>query len=506
MDDNNPENIGIDKPKLYESLNNITPEKDLVTSEDESRSSAEEELQWRENIEEPQLEFDETGLELAAAADMSEDELEELAKEEAENQSMFRTGAITPDGLIDEDFEDELGSPCEEVVNDTSKESEFQDISRYSIVQVAGDDNYGRKVIVFSACRLPPCKDLDHQRLLDYLKHTLDQYVESDYTLVYFHHGLTSKNKPSLRWLLQAYKEFSRKYKKNLKAFYVVHPTNFIKVLWNIFKPVISAKFGKKVMYVNYLHELQKDLHFDQLSVPNRVREYDALHLAKNKPKVPSLTANFYRQSSTLQFGASLKFIKEHHNNEVIPPVMEETIAYIRKTGMHTEGIFRRSANATTLKAVQTKFNQGEQVDFDQMGDVHVAAVSLKTFLRELEEPLITFDLYDAVIKIQSLDSEERVHEIKRLLYDELPEDNFLVLKYLIRFLNEVSTHSDVNKMTASNIAIVFGPNLVWSKNQVSLSALGHINLFTNILIEQYIHIFEDEYVGSEDDEMGGKY
>ena len=36
----------------------------------------------------------------------------ELAKEEKEGAE-FRSGAITPDGLIDEDFEEELGSPSE---------------------------------------------------------------------------------------------------------------------------------------------------------------------------------------------------------------------------------------------------------------------------------------------------------------------------------------------------------------------------------------------------------
>lgn len=33
--------------------------------------------------------------------------------------------------------------------------------------------------------------------MLGYLKYTLDPYVESDYTIVYFHYGLNSQNKPS---------------------------------------------------------------------------------------------------------------------------------------------------------------------------------------------------------------------------------------------------------------------------------------------------------------------
>lgn len=44
-----------------------------------------------------------------------------------------------------------------------------------------------------------------------YLKYTLDQHVENDYTIIYFHYGLSSQNKPSLGWLQNAYKEFDRK-------------------------------------------------------------------------------------------------------------------------------------------------------------------------------------------------------------------------------------------------------------------------------------------------------
>ncbi|TRY82396.1 hypothetical protein DNTS_002482 [Danionella cerebrum] len=42
----------------------------------------------------------------------------------------------------------------------------FYDIARHQIVEVAGDDNFGRKVIVFNACRMPPQHQLDHHKLL----------------------------------------------------------------------------------------------------------------------------------------------------------------------------------------------------------------------------------------------------------------------------------------------------------------------------------------------------
>lgn len=103
---------------------------------------------------------------------------------------------------------------------------------------------------------------------------TLDKYVEQDYSLVYLHYGLNSRNKPTLSWLWQAYRAFDRKYKKNLKALYLVHPTNFIRLVWQVFRAVISAKFGRKVMYVNSLQELHQLLGLPyQLSIPQPVVE-----------------------------------------------------------------------------------------------------------------------------------------------------------------------------------------------------------------------------------------
>lgn len=46
-------------------------------------------------------------------------------------------------------------------------------------------------------------------------------------------------------------------------------------------------------------------------------------------------------------------------------------------------------------------------MDFDQYQDVHVPAVILKTFLRELPEPLLTFRVYNQVQELLG-ESEQR--------------------------------------------------------------------------------------------------
>jgi len=79
------------------------------------------------------------------------------------------------DGTIEENFEEAFGLPSllPEAVGGSSHVSsivdDFADVAKYGIVDVVGDDTYGRKVIVVSACRLPSNKVLDPNRLLRYI-------------------------------------------------------------------------------------------------------------------------------------------------------------------------------------------------------------------------------------------------------------------------------------------------------------------------------------------------
>ncbi|KAM9311486.1 rho GTPase-activating protein 8 [Gastrophryne carolinensis] len=382
-------------------------------------------------------------------------------------------------------------------VPDISLNHPYYDIARHGIIHVAGDDNSGRKVITFSCCRLPPCHEINHVRLLEYLKHTLDQYVENDYTVVYFHFGLNSRNKPSLSWLQSAYKEFDRKYKKNLKALYVVHPTNFIKVLWKIFKPVISHKFGKKILYMNHLGDLREHLRFNRLIIPPEVLQHDeklrlqqkgkAIPISKAPPPRPPLP--------TQQFGVSLEYLKNKNKGELIPPVLEQTISYLKVKGLRTEGLFRRSVAVHIIKDLQKRYNLGKPVNFDEYGDAHIPAGILKTFLRELPEPLLTFDAYRPILEITGVESILRVNSCKQIVH-RLPDHNYAVLKYLMCFLSMVAQENISNKMTPSNLGCVFGLNLVWPREGVaSISALVPVNVFTELLIEFYPQIFSSRSV-----------
>nr|CAH8868006.1 unnamed protein product [Trichobilharzia regenti] len=364
----------------------------------------------------PEMEFDEFELELAAQKEFSSDE------------QLFDSGRMTPDGLIDEDFERELGCAAKELSVQDVIDSDYPDISRLGVLQGAGDDKLGRKVIVFSACRLPASDLIDHQRLLMYITKTLEQYVSIDYCLIYFHFGLSNKNRPKFKWLVQAYRTFGRNFRKNLKALYIVHPTTGVKILWTLFKPFISSKMSHKVIYVEQLSGLEETLFVDQLPIPQRVLNYDRT-IAKSipvkpiqpvqkdsvaRPSVPfiphipdaaSVFSGVYEEQCKdvtpdpqQQFNVSLQFIKMNNGGRAIPIVLEDAIDYIRDRGLTTEGIFRRSVSLKRLREVQNLYNNGETVDLRDYDDPHLAAVLLKSFLRELTEPLLTFELYDEIL------------------------------------------------------------------------------------------------------------
>uniref|UniRef100_A0A8C5MJ55 Rho GTPase activating protein 1 n=1 Tax=Leptobrachium leishanense TaxID=445787 RepID=A0A8C5MJ55_9ANUR len=434
------------------------------------------------------------------ASDLLSDLQDDLDKDST-NQSLDQLKLASlddknwpPDDVQDLKSGEDSAKASPEPVTHLRWDDPYYDIARHQIVEVAGDDKYGRKIVLFSACRLPPCHQLDHTKLLEYLKHTLDQYVESDYTLVYLHHGLTSENKPSLGWLRDAYREFDRKYKKNIKALYIVHPTMFIKTLLILFKPLISFKFGRKIFYASYLNELEEHLKLNQLGIPKEVLKYEETIRANLKtPPVAQKLTPPRPPLPNQQFGVSLQHLKEKHPElQLIPQVVKDTVAYLQQNALSTEGIFRRSASTQVVREVQQKYNMGVPFSFRDYEDVHLPAVILKTFLRELPEPLLTFDLYSFVVSFSSMEGEVKVESTRQIL-QTLPTENYEVLRFITAFLVQVSARSTENKMTNTNLAVVFGPNLMWAKDiAMTLKAINPINTFTKFLLDNQRELFGD--------------
>ncbi|XP_043206296.1 rho GTPase-activating protein 39-like isoform X2 [Amphibalanus amphitrite] len=135
----------------------------------------------------------------------------------------------------------------------------------------------------------------------------------------------------------------------------------------------------------------------------------------------------------------------------IITTLTEEVL---RLQGAQTEGIFRVPADAEEVLNMKLRTDQWE---VPESSDCHVPASLLKQWYRELWEPLIPDRLYASCI-----DSCSEPRQLLELV-QQLPDINRLVLTYLVRFLQLFSQPDVVQqtKMDASNLAMVFAPNVL---------------------------------------------
>jgi len=84
---------------------------------------------------------------------------------------------------------------------------------------------------------------------------------------------------------------------------------------------------------------------------------------------------------------------------------------------------------------------------------------------------------------------------------DKLAPVAYNVLSFLINFLVKVADHSATNKMTASNLGVVFGPNIIWDDNDNDINnSLKGNNDFTKELTESLTNIRSSELNHREND------
>lgn len=210
--------------------------------------------------------------------------------------------------------------------------------------------------------------------------------------------------------------------------------------------------------YANYfirLLELQAEYHKDSHEfLDKNISELKDSHSQKG----PTLS-----QSSQMVYGEPLLSHLSGSNREIAAPI-EECIRMLLTTGMKEEGLFRLAAAASVVKRLKTCLDQGT-VDHSEFSmDPHAVAGALKCYLRELPEPLMTFELYNDWFEAAGgKDLTEKLEHFKVLL-KKLPPENYNNLRYLVQFLSKLSEQQAINKMTPSNIAIVLGPNLLWPR------------------------------------------
>ncbi|XP_061160869.1 rho GTPase-activating protein 17a isoform X6 [Syngnathus typhle] len=200
--------------------------------------------------------------------------------------------------------------------------------------------------------------------------------------------------------------------------------------------------------------------------------EYHRKSLTLLESVLPTIQA---QQDSWIEkpaFGTALDEHLKRSGREIALPI-EACVMMLLETGMKEEGLFRIAAGASKLKKLKAALDCSTSQLEEFYSDPHAVAGALKSYLRELPEPLLTHQLYDEWTQACSLSDSDKRLQALWLVCDKLPKNNKTNLRYLVKFLAKLAQDSEVNKMTPSNIAIVLGPNLLWAKTEGSLAEMA---------------------------------
>ncbi|XP_068631181.1 protein GDAP2 homolog [Battus philenor] len=155
-----------------------------------------------------------------------------------------------------------------------ARSEDLSEISGIGCLYQSGVDRLGRPVVVFIG-KWFPIGDVDLDKAMLYLIKLLDPIVRGDYVIAYFHTLASSNNHPPFSWLKEVYTVLPYKYKKNLKAFYIVHPTFWTKMMTWWFTTFMAPAIKAKVHSLPGVEFLYSVMARDQLEVPAFVTEYD---------------------------------------------------------------------------------------------------------------------------------------------------------------------------------------------------------------------------------------
>ncbi|NWZ62565.1 3BP1 protein, partial [Acrocephalus arundinaceus] len=251
----------------------------------------------------------------------------------------------------------------------------------------------------------------------------------------------------------------------------------------------------KEDMYASYfikLLEIQAQYHRQSLeSLDSALAELRESH----RQTEPSFTTDTPVPG---YYGVSLETHLKSLGREIALPI-EACVMMLLASGMKEEGLFRLAAGASVLRKLKTSLASGSNALEEFYSDPHAVAGALKSYLRELPQPLMTFELYDEWVEVASLkDIDSRIQSLQDTC-SRLPQDSYNNLRYLIKFLAKLAEHQEVNKMTPSNIAIVLGPNLLWSQQstgdpmQLDLASVSSIQTVVEALIQNVDTLFPGE-------------
>ncbi|KAK6453894.1 uncharacterized protein RJT20DRAFT_3886 [Scheffersomyces xylosifermentans] len=184
-----------------------------------------------------------------------------------------------------------------------------------------------------------------------------------------------------------------------------------------------------------------------------------------------------------------------------IPIVVDDIINALKQKDMSVEGIFRLNGNIKKLRELTDQINKNplKSPDFSIQTAVQLAAL-MKKWLRELPNPLLTYNLYELWISSQRENNLVLKKRILQLTYCMLPRSHRNLVEVLLYFFSWVASFAEIDEETGSkmdihNLATVIAPNILFSKqsNQQDMHPqVGDTYFLAIEVVNQLIEVHEE--------------
>ncbi|CAG5118300.1 unnamed protein product, partial [Candidula unifasciata] len=182
-----------------------------------------------------------------------------------------------------------------------------------------------------------------------------------------------------------------------------------------------------------------------------------------------------------------------------VPLLLKSCTDIIEEYGI-VHGIYRLSGITSNIQKLRLAFDEDRVPDLTDdcyLQDIHSISSLLKMYFRELPNPLLTYQLYDKFADAVR-DEENKLLKIHDVV-QQLPPPHYRTTEYLMRHLARVAAFGPETEMHSKNLAIVWAPNLLRSKEleagggAAALQGVGIQAVVTECLICYCDIIFSDK-------------
>ncbi|NXR79675.1 RHG31 protein, partial [Pycnonotus jocosus] len=193
------------------------------------------------------------------------------------------------------------------------------------------------------------------------------------------------------------------------------------------------------------------------------------------------------RKGAASAFGCDLTEYLESSGQDV-PYVLKSCAEFIETHGI-VDGIYRLSGVTSNIQKLRQEFVSDQCPDLTRevyLQDIHCVGSLCKLYFRELPNPLLTYELYKKFTEaVSRFPEDEQLERIQNVI-QELPPSHYRTLEYLIKHLTHLASFSNMTNMHTRNLALVWAPNLLRSKEIEAVGCNGDA-AFLEVRVQQLV-------------------